>query len=82
MIWMIALLVWYVLPIIIILIGLYITANPGESLYDVLYEEHLNEVIWFIFAPLVNYVILGEYLGNHISSEKILSKFVKRKKKK
>lgn len=81
MIW-IAFLGLYILPIIIVLTGLYIVAKPGESLYDVLYEEDLEEIIWLIFVPLFNYILLCEHLANHISFEKILKKFVKSKKKK
>ena len=57
MIWMLFLGV-YLLPIIIVLTGLYIVAKPGESLYDVLYEEDLEDIIWFLFIPLLNYIIL------------------------
>ena len=82
MICIIALLGLYILPIIIILIRLYIIAEPGDSLWDVLCEEDLEDVVWFIFVPLINYAILGTYLKNYISSKRILSKFVKGKKKK
>lgn len=81
MIWLIILGI-YLLPIISIFTYLYIIAEPGDSLWDMVCEQDLDDVLWGFFVPLLNLVFLGMVIHANICSQTILSKFVKGKKKK
>lgn len=79
MIWILGI---YLFPAIVILIWLYIIAEPGDSLWDILYQEDIKDIFWVLIIPVLNYIFLGIFIKNHIHIEIILSKFVKDKKKK
>lgn len=72
----------YLFPAIVVLIWLYIIAEPGDSLWDVLYQEDMEDMLWVLIIPILNYIFLGVFIRTHINLESILSKFIKGKKKK
>lgn len=72
----------YLFPTVVVLTWLYIIAEPGDNLWDVLCEEDIEDVFWVLIIPALNYIFLGIFIKNHIHIEVILSKFVKGKKKK
>lgn len=81
MIWLIILGI-YLFPIISIFTWFYIIAEPGDSLWDVICEQDVDDILWGFFVPLLNLVFLGMIIYANVFSETILSKFVKGKKKK
>ena len=81
MIWLIILGI-YLFPIISIFTWFYIIAEPGDSLWDVICEQDLDDILWGFFIPLLNLVFLGMVMHANGFLETILSKFVKGKKKK
>lgn len=81
MIWLIILGI-YLFPIISIFTWFYIIAEPGDSLWDIICEQDLDDILWGFFVPLLNLVFLGIVMHANGFSEIILSKFVKGKKKK
>lgn len=81
MIWLIILGI-YLFPIISIFTWFYIIAEPGDSLWDVICEQDLDDILWGFFVPLLNLVFLGIVMHANGFSKTILSKFVKGKKKK